>query len=335
MTDLDPWLLPVAEALGRRYRDQRLAHGLMVTGPGGVGKRALAQWIARMLLCAHADVGMRPCGRCAECRLGTDSFHPDLAHITVGMPDAKGKATSEREIVVGSVRRLIDSLHLTSHRGRAKIAVIEDADRLRPSGANALLKTLEEPSGTATLILLTAHPLRVLPTIRSRCQHYAVPVPDRDQAHAWLRERTTVDADELDHALDLADGVPRVAHALLEEGGVERYRAVEEGLSALFARRADVVSTAGRWEAEESTLSMLGHWLARRTRRAAEAGDADALQACLRLDPALRQAQRLIGSTARAELIVEQLLAKWTEFIDSPVKTEQTSRANDHRGGWT
>src|SRR5690606_5589098 len=92
----------------------------------------------------------------------------------------------KRTIGIGQIRELSEALSMKGFRGGAKIAVIEPAEAMTPAAANALLKTLEEPSARTFLLLVTHQPHRLLPTIRSRCQILAVAPPAEHEVAAWL-----------------------------------------------------------------------------------------------------------------------------------------------------
>lgn len=142
--------------LKRAQSSGRLAHAYLFEGPEGVGKRLVALALARSLFC----VTKNGCGECPACRKVDHQNHPDL-HIV----EADGNT-----IKIEQIRALQKELSFRPLEGERKICVIEAAEKMNASSGNALLKTLEEPSGHALLILLTSRPDAVLPTIRSRCQ---------------------------------------------------------------------------------------------------------------------------------------------------------------------
>lgn len=159
---------------------QRLAHALLFAGPRGVGKRHFAHGLAAYLLC-EADTPNRPCGACRSCVQLAAGVHPNLMKLV--------PQEDKRDIAIDDIRDLLDRLHLSSHYGQAKIAIVEPADALNASGINALLKTIEEPPA-ATHVLLIAERWRALPaTLRSRCQILRFAPPPAAQALAWLKER--------------------------------------------------------------------------------------------------------------------------------------------------
>lgn len=222
-----PWLAqPLAEALARAR-----SHALLVQGPAGVGQLELAVMLAQSWLC-EARAGDAPaCGQCASCKLFASGTHPDFqlllpealeapARQALGLPyeepDAKAsKAKPSREIKVEAVRGLLAFAQATSARGRAKVAVVFPAEALNGVAANALLKTLEEPSGLLRFVLASHDSAGLLATIRSRCQPLPLALPDRDAARAWLTARGVEGAEGL---LAATGGRPQLALEWFEAG---------------------------------------------------------------------------------------------------------------------
>lgn len=196
-----PWLeLPLQQAL-RRTR----GHALLIHGPRGVGQFDLAGALAAAWLCEEQPTdGERgpACGRCTSCGLIAAGTHPDLRvlvpaalQVQLGFSgddepadaesDGKRKLPS-KEIRIEAVRDAIAFAQRTSSRGGVKVVVIYPAERMNATSASALLKTLEEPPGAARLILASAAPQRLLPTVRSRCQSLRLALPEIEVAAAWL-----------------------------------------------------------------------------------------------------------------------------------------------------
>ena len=145
------------EPLMRSAQAGRIVHALMFSGPRGTGKRSVARLLAQTLLCKSP--GERPCGVCPACKRCAGGTHPDVHTVT-----------PEKNVIrVEQIRQLTDELSLASYEGGMKIAIVERADTMNESAQNALLKTLEEPSGDALFLLLTDAPGALLPTITSRC----------------------------------------------------------------------------------------------------------------------------------------------------------------------
>jgi len=194
-----PWLAsPLLAALA-----QQRGHATLVHGAPGVGALEFALALAQAQLCEAAPVGAAaapPCGRCGSCHLVQSGLHPDLFVL---LPEVRRRETGwllqddkpegeelkrkpSKQIRIDEVRLLIDWSHKTSARGRGKVVVLHPAEAMNLQSASALLKTLEEPPTGTRLLLTTADPAHLLPTVRSRCQRLALPAPSPYMAAAWL-----------------------------------------------------------------------------------------------------------------------------------------------------
>ncbi|WP_084631072.1 DNA polymerase III subunit delta' [Ferrimonas senticii] len=175
MTTLPQWLTePWQQWLARRSSG-RLGHGLLIQGAVGVGKGLLAEQITQALLCQQPSVA-GGCGHCKSCLLLNSGHHPDRIDIE---PDGN-------QIKVEQIRALITALESTAHQGGGRVVILHQVERLNGAAANALLKTLEEPMPGVHLVLLTAMPQQLLPTIVSRCQRLLVALPTWQQSCAYL-----------------------------------------------------------------------------------------------------------------------------------------------------
>ena len=114
---------------------------------------------------AGEDKGSAPCGQCSQCQRVAQGIHPDIRVIGIGTGDEEG--TSRRDIRIEQVREIESFLNLTPYEGACKVVVVDGAELMNTSAANALLKTLEEPPPDSHLLLLTANE-DASPTIRSR-----------------------------------------------------------------------------------------------------------------------------------------------------------------------
>jgi DNA polymerase-3 subunit delta' len=206
-----PWHRDLAaEKLQQRGR---WPQALLIAGRRGLGKRALALHFARALLCEAPRPGGDACGVCPGCVYMAAGAHPDLRLIEPLLTDEEGNVTVVDAITVERVRELTAFTQLSSHRHRAKVAVIAPAEAMNAAAANALLKTLEEPP-VATYLMLVSHQSARLPaTIISRCQRLPMPEPDAAKAAAWLTGQGVADAGRV---LAQAGGAPLLALELAD-----------------------------------------------------------------------------------------------------------------------
>lgn len=201
---------------------QRLPHALLLIGPRGVGKLALGEAFAASLLCETSAGDGRACGHCSACNWFQQGHHPDYRLL---QPDALSeeeggeegarKEKASQQITIDQVRALDDFLVVGTHRAGLRIIVVNPAEAMNRSTANAVLKTLEEPPPGTLFLLISNEPTRLLPTIRSRCQAVAVGVPAACDAIRALLEAGVTDAERW---LALAGGAPGVAAELAASG---------------------------------------------------------------------------------------------------------------------
>jgi len=240
LSDLLPW----NEPLLRRIRREDLPHALLIQGVQGVGKLALAERLAQLILCEAAQEATRPCGACEGCRWYLAGNHPDFRRIEPEalMPRTEPEEGDEApaakrgkpslEIKVDQVRELASFLHVGSHRGARRVALVHPAEDMNAAAANALLKGLEEPPPAAMFILVSHRPARLLATVRSRCVRLPVPLPPREAAIEWLKAQGLKDAERW---LAYAGGAP--LRALAFAGQAETLDRLVRGI----ASGADIV----------------------------------------------------------------------------------------------
>jgi DNA polymerase III subunit delta' len=172
------WLAPQLQSLRRARVQGRLPHALLIQDAPGAGGAQLALLAAQTALCSEPAP---PCGRCRECLRVAARAHPDLWFVA---PEE-----DSIQIKISQIRALTDALALTSHGSAASVAIIDPADALNASSANALLKTLEEPRDGVLIVLVAQVSARLPATVLSRCQRLQVRAPSRRECVAWLRER--------------------------------------------------------------------------------------------------------------------------------------------------
>lgn len=303
-----PWQEACWHRLVQQYRDSTLPHALLLSGPGGIGKYAMLRELAKYMLCLTPE-NERLCGHCHNCQLSVSGEHPDILII--------GPEEGARDIKIEQIRALSEFVHKTSHTGIAKVVIVQHAHQMNQSSANALLKTLEEPTGNTFLLLESELPGYLSATIRSRCQKISLAMPDLSVSANWLAEYLQADDDAA--ALLAAVGCrPMRALELAESGELHERQEFTQALSQLLggnlAAEAAVTlgNKIGALTAVEAMIQFLSTLLQKQldtpvANRAQNAGFARSLfglyEECLQA-----RRQLLSGANPNAQLILETLL---------------------------
>lgn len=240
------------EALAHSFMKGSLPAALLIHGARGIGKQHLGLWLGRLLLCEAPGSG-GPCEECHSCYLAGKLEHPDLhwyfplprpknastpEKLAQALEEARGEALKEiranplrttgenepRSLYLAAARSLRRKAQLRPSSGDRQIFIIGDAEALAPQessseAANALLKLLEEPPSGTTLILTSAEPGRLLPTIRSRTSQLHLPPLSQGEVTEFLIAEAHVEEGEAHRIGGLAKGAIGRALGFLREGG--------------------------------------------------------------------------------------------------------------------
>lgn len=305
------------DAVARAWFRNRLPQVLLFHGPPGVGKQRFGHWVGQLLVCLHPTPS-GPCGDCRECGLTLRVEHPEI-HWYVPLPRPKARGTPEREaealedlrvawiqeardqplrstwseevtgLHLGTIRNLNRRARTPPGTGPRQLFIIANAEQLvaqesAQEAANALLKTLEEPSAGTHFILTSSEPGRLLATIRSRASALHLPaLPRREVAEFLVRNLDTGPA-EAERAARLSGGSVGRAMGFLpegqEDGPLERIRKEAFHLvrSALSHRGGDRFAQALGYppSGARGLLELLGFmegWLRDLSAAAVGAGD--------------------------------------------------------------
>ena len=277
------------QVLLKAFTSGRLPHGLLVTGPHGIGKATLAYRFARFLLSQEGDGGGGLFAPTVPSSLALPPDHPvfrrvasnghaDLLTVERGIdPKRKRERT---EIVVDDTRAIAGFLRLTPAEGGWRIVIVDTADEMNRNAANALLKVLEEPPRGALLLLVCHAPGRLLPTIRSRCRKlYLQPLAADEVVRLLLEHRPELSGEDALTLARMADGSIGRALELADAEGLVLYREMVGLLDSLprldgvrLHRLADAVARGEAEELYRTLTDLLVDFLARMVAGAAEGG---------------------------------------------------------------
>jgi DNA polymerase-3 subunit delta' len=237
------------------FKSGSAGHAYMLSGEADTGKRHFAMMLAEYLLCRQplADAA---CAVCSVCLLNAAGNNPDLLSIE---PEEGSK-----QIKVDQIREIRQFLETRSHGFGKRVIILDTAESLGISSANALLKGLEEPPQDVIFLLISDRPKAVLATISSRTQVFRLPRPERSEVLAWLLTSGTVQsAADLELIIDLAQGRPFVARAILESGTASQLQEIGDTLLSIAQGKDYPVAVASRFSKSQCTefLSVLLYWL--------------------------------------------------------------------------
>lgn len=356
-------------ALGRALASGHLHHAWVLHGPVGVGKFRAAEAMARILLDPEATAaqraGMEPPRGTAAARMLDAGTHPDLHVIRkelAAFSDSRELRERKqlnipldllRERMIGGTtgdgRSHESAVFRTPALGHWKAFIVDEAEQMLPDAQNALLKTLEEPPGRTTVILVTQQEEQLLPTIRSRCQRVAFGPLDAAAMDTWWRRAgPAVSPEDRAFLEEFAAGSPGIA-AIAAEHGIAgwarelspRFDALESGrypagLSERLAEIAeeyaksivDADDNASKEAANRMAARLLAQLLGMRIRRglAAGGGDPAALGRWLGAAEALGEFERMVRSNANQKLATANLVAQWAERTAGAVASSAHAR---------
>jgi DNA polymerase-3 subunit delta' len=220
----------------------RLHHAWLLVGPEGIGKATFAYRAARRLLGAAADPSLGLLGSPPGdpvCRQVMARAHPDLLVLQRDAEDGK----TRKGIPVDDARALPEFFAKTPAASPYRVAIIDAADDLNESAANAVLKTLEEPPERGVVFLVSHAPGSLLPTLRSRCRKLKFQPPSEEAAVTWVAVKSGAREDDARRLLAMARGAPGRAWRLAAEGGLDLDRTARDLLASL-PRTDDVAMAA-------------------------------------------------------------------------------------------
>jgi DNA polymerase III subunit delta' len=230
------WLHALQQQISRQIRENKLPHALLLSGVRDAGHKDIAHWLIQVLLCQTPTEQVRnedlaiivPCENCKTCKLFASDSYPD--HLTI--------VNDKNTIGVDLIRKLSQFFERTAHIGQAKTAWVNHADTMTVSAANALLKTLEEPTADSFIILTTNRNDMLLPTIISRCQKIEIRPPVGEKLLAEFDHQAGDVFTNLSHLSDLTDSSAVVAFTEFRDK-VEHYLSARQYRAEVLANLVD------------------------------------------------------------------------------------------------
>ena len=286
-----PWLTDVWDAVTQRLESGRLPHALLIAGPPGWGQREFALALGRRILSLDASGSDQPI------------VHPDFRLVTI----EEGK----RQILIDQIRALNEFAFQTAGAGGAKVAMISPVEALNHNAANALLKTLEEPTRDTHILLSSTAAGRLPPTIVSRCQRITVGAQGQGRALEWLLAQVGP-GENTDAAIFFAGGAPLTALELIREGSLEDARKLERELLDFRGEAATVVRLADGRALDE----LLDWWLRIAVRW--QRTHVRCRQSFEFIDALLRSKSESLAVPTNTALVVQHLHRRWCDLPHNP-----------------
>lgn len=243
------------QLLRRAVQHEASRHAYLFLGPEHIGKTTLARAFAQALTCENPTEpnGLGACGRCRSCRLAAENAHPDHRFF----------APAGSQLVIDQVREIVREASRSPVEARYKVFVITAFERANLNAANALLKTLEEPSPTTRIILVSHQPSGLLDTIISRCQLLRLrPLSEKIIIRA-LMERTNITDSDARRLARLSNG--RLGTALTLAQNPDAWQTYNQRISKMLglltSTTVDRMAYARELEKDAHLETTLQEWL--------------------------------------------------------------------------
>ncbi len=187
--------------------DNRLIQNVLFWGEESIGKKTMALYLAERLLCQQRTKNNENCGQCQSCLMFKKNYHPDLLIVE----------SQEKSISIEQIRQLINFFSLKPILASLKIAIIDEAEKLTVEAQNSLLKILEEPYFNDLIILITAYPQKLLPTIKSRLLNLRFIRAKNEEIKEFLIEKMKIKQEKAQLIAENANGKIGEAIKMLDD----------------------------------------------------------------------------------------------------------------------
>ncbi len=224
----------VINFLQNAIEQDSLAHAYLFYGSRGLGKKMTADYFTRSIFCSSLD--KKPCGQCQSCLKFAKNTYLDF--YTLGKDG--------QDLSVDNIREFMHSLQMSNIAGSKKIAIIYNIEKINIFGANALLKTIEEPPANTHIILISDN-INLLPaTVISRCQLIKFQALKRKEMEAWM---TSFDFNEQERQtiINLSFGKPGLAIQLMEDNLAPWKKSCDFIINLLAANTFNIMQVIEKW----------------------------------------------------------------------------------------
>ncbi|OIQ24747.1 DNA polymerase III subunit delta' [uncultured Vibrio sp.] len=221
MAKLYPWLESTWQHWQRNLASDSFTNSVLLNTHDGLGAESLVEAFSQALMCSNDK--SQACGFCHGCSLMQSSNHPDV-HIIE--PEKQGKS-----ITVEQVRQCNKLAQESSQLSGFRLFVIQPAEAMNESAANALLKTLESPAELCVFLLVTQRKELLLPTIISRCQQWDISAPSSSEASEWVSQKVSQPVPT--YIAELNDNAPLRLESFIKQDKLSTYSQIEQSMLSL------------------------------------------------------------------------------------------------------
>jgi len=233
----------VKTSLARLVEKDRIPHSLLFVGQNGLGKKRFAIEISKAFVCQKMN-GYTPCGSCSACTRVTKFVFPtsgekkDYEKVFFSEhPDIGMVISNKQTIYIGAIRKLELEANYRPYESKARVFIINEAEKMTPQASNALLKTLEEPAKTTYIFLISSRPTSLLSTIRSRCQTIRFAPIGKSEIESLLFNRHNYSSEDAKLVANLSGGSIGTALSIDLENYRESRKKMGEVLECIINRR--------------------------------------------------------------------------------------------------
>ena len=233
------------------FKKKSAHHAYIFEGPKGIGKKSFTLEVAKGFLC-NSKPNIEICNECQSCHLFDESNHPDFYPIKT--------IEDKKQISINQIREIQEPLYESSFLGSNKVFLINPLEKLTREAFDSFLKNLEEPPSNS-IFLLVSHRYQTLPlTIKSRCIHISMQIPEKEQIKKWLENQTN-HKEKIESALLFSKGKPLVAAEMINlEVNDTRMEFIKD-ISELIKTGNNLLQISEQWPKDNDSMLLKLEWM--------------------------------------------------------------------------